>query len=400
MQPPIAKTIACRATVPGMSYLSSTGLAVPRTADFVTAIRAAIEDELGITVDWSSNVVLAQLVNVFAQELGDLSDTVQAVYDMRDLSGATGIHLDNLCALVGITRNPATKGSVTLTLTATKAVTVRQGDLVEAADYNGSRWSISEDVVFVGAGSSDVVATCTEPGAVAAPAGEIATIITPRDGWSAVTNAADATLGVDRETDAQLRKRRATALHSPGSTSVYAIRAAALAVDGVTACVVLQNSTGSSQTIEGKTLDPHSVFVVVYPDTMTSAQQDTLAAELYKHVTAGIKLMGTDVTLYVADATGANRAISWDWASALSVNVTATITLLPGYVLADVQDAVEDAIEDVFAALAPGEDLRVLALQGAISQVEGVASLSLSPSSDTTITATQVATAGTITVTT
>jgi len=60
---------------------------------------------------------------------------------------------------------------------------------------------------------------------------------------------------------------------------------------------------------------------------------------------------------------------------------------------------VEAAISGVFDTLAPGDDWRVLATQGAISTVEGVLGVTLTPSADQTVLASEVATAGTITVT-
>ena len=83
----------------------------------------------------------------------------------------------------------------------------------------------------------------------------------------------------------------------------------------------------------------------------------------------------------------------------MTVNVSASLTLAVGYVLADVQDAVEAAISGVFDVLAPGDDWRVLATQAAIAQVDGVLAVSLTPSADQTVLASEVAVVGTVTVT-
>ena len=380
-------------------YLTSTGLAVPTLSEWVVKHRADYEADLDVTITWGSEVVLSSMVNVSAQTASLLSDLAVAMYDAYNPATAVGVHLDNIATINGLTREAAEASTVTLTLTATKAAVAERGDVYQGGTSDtAARWTLSEQVVFTGAGSKTVVAVCTVKGAVTALAGTITTIVTTRDGISSVTNAADASVGEDIETDAELRLRRKASFQRAGSTTPGALRSRLLTVDGVQHAAVLNNPKGYAQTIEGKSLPGKSIAVVLYPSTLTTVQQEAVAKEIFQHSAAGIDQVGS-VTKTVQDDSGVPQTVAWDYATASSQNVTATLTLAAGYVLADVQADVEANIAALFDLMAPGGDLRTLAILRAISDVEAVVGVTLTtPAADVSIPASQVATQGTVTL--
>jgi len=380
-----------------MAALTDEGFIAPRTADFSSTFRSTVESS-GVAPDWESNEVWGNLDAWITPLLGELGEASQASYDARDVNNATGIHLDNAANLVGVERHDASLSTVTLLLQATKAVTIFLGDKVQDV-VTLAFWVATEEVVFTAAGAKESVFQADTAGAVSAIAGDITKIVTPRDGWGAVANAADANQGVDRESDTSLRRRRAESVQAAGSTSQNSIRARMLAVDGVLAGLVLQNDLGVSQTIEGKTLDPHSIFVIAYPSTMNGDQQDALAQVLYDHSSAGIKMMGTDVTKTVTDIAGGSRPIAWDWATANPVTLGVVVTLDPRYDLATVTPQIEANVQAYFDSLLVGEDVRQLQLCIAAGTVDGVLSAVFTPGTDIPILATEVATLSSLTVT-
>lgn len=381
-------------------YLTQTGLAVPTLSEWVVYCRDTLAADLGITVDWTSDLVLSHIVNLVALPASELSDLGQALYDAYNPATAGGVHLDNIASLNGLERNAATASSVTLTLTVDKATTLERGDQVQGGTSDTkARWELSEQVVFTGAGSQDVVATCITTGPITALAGTITTIVNTRDGWTGVTNAAAATPGTDEESDAALRIRRAATLQRSGSTTPAALRARLLLLDGVQSAAVLSNPEGFAQTIEGKSLPPRSIAVVLYPDTLTTDQETEVAKTIFQHSVAGIEQVGAE-TKTVQDSSGVEQTVAWDYATSSPQNVTASLTLAAGYTLAGVTPEAESKITSLFSLLQPGEDLRTLAITCALGEVEGIIGVSLTtPAADVSIPASQVATEGTVTLT-
>src|SRR5678815_4906282 len=100
--------------------LTDEGYAAPTAADFLTTIRDAFVAALtglGLPadVDWSRDVFLGQITASMAVTLGDLSEGTQALYDGFDVNAATGVMLDSLALIVGVTRRPASASTVALT---------------------------------------------------------------------------------------------------------------------------------------------------------------------------------------------------------------------------------------------------------------------------------------------
>ena len=382
--------------------LTDDGFIAPRAADLLTIIRDDFEARSGIDVDWEEDLVLGTLTASMAAQLGDLAEGLQALYDSFDVNNATGLALDNLCQIVGVTRDPSTAGSVTLTLTGTTGTVIPAGSLVEGGTSDtAARWETSESVTLSG-GTGSVVATCTTRGRITADAGTVTKIVTPVSGWSAVTNAAAATPGVERETDTDLRARRAESLSVAGTTSVAALRTALLALDFVTAAVVLENATDADVTTSGVAIDAYGVAVILYPSTLTTAQKEQVATTMFAKIAAGTPLMGA-VTATVTKADGATHTLRWAWATTTAVNVAVQVTAFDtGYVLADVQDAIEAAITTYFAGLTVGAAARRLDIFAALAAIPGVAAVALSlnsGSTDITPNLNVLLTEGTVTIT-
>lgn len=357
--------------------LTDDGYTAPRAADFLTLIRDGYEERTGLTIEWDADTFLGTITAIMADQLGDLAEAGQAVYDAFDVNNASGLQLDNLALIVGVTRTPATYSTCSVTLTGTNGTIVREGSIVEGGGEDGhARWEVSENVTIAG-GTATVIVTAQEAGATEADAAEIVTIVTPIDGWATVTNAAPATAGSDRESDAALRKRRQASLQTAGSRSLNALRANLLELDGVQAAVVVDNATASTATVEGLSLLPHSIGVVIYPSTLTDAQKQEIAETIYDQLAAGIATNGTGTIATVTGADGYSKTIKWDYASDETVNVAAVLTLAAGYELDDVQEEAEEAITDYLLALDVGEAARILAILALLAAIEGIAGAAL-----------------------
>jgi len=92
-----------------MAGLDDSGFSARRAADLRDTIEGELQARLDTTLDFGRDTAIGQIVAVLATLLGDLEEAIQAVYDARDLNNATGIQLDNIARINGLTREPATR---------------------------------------------------------------------------------------------------------------------------------------------------------------------------------------------------------------------------------------------------------------------------------------------------
>ena len=97
--------------------IDATGITVKRLADIRESLNERARAAFGSTVNVATDSVLGRLIGIFAAELSLVHELAQETYDAIDPDQAVGSQLDNLCALIGVSREPArsTYGSITLT---------------------------------------------------------------------------------------------------------------------------------------------------------------------------------------------------------------------------------------------------------------------------------------------
>jgi uncharacterized phage protein gp47/JayE len=371
--------------------LPLTGYSAKRLADWRTDLRDdfrtalnIVTAGLGTSVNLDEGSVLGNLLDAFAARLDELSEASQDLFDSFDERNATGVYLENLARLVGMTgRLAATRSTATVTLTATAACTVPAGSIV--ADTTGQQWVTQTAHVFAGAGSADVVAKPDAYGPIPATAATITTIVTPVTNWSAVTNAADATTGRDRETDSELRLRRRQSLQITGASAPDAIQARVLAVSVVDSCTVYDNRTAYPVTLGTTTtltLPGHSLAVVVSPNGIAAASDrlaiaqaiwDSAPAGIYTaRMTAADAGAGGGVTETVTDSSGNSQSVNFSTAKDKSITFTVNVTKEAAGVTGTIQAAIKQAVVDYVASLGPSEQPLALPIYVAVDAVEYV----------------------------
>lgn len=386
--------------------LTSAGYLARRTADIVDSIRARIENATGETFDWAADTFWAVVTLAVAEELGSAEEAIQAVYDSWDRNNATDLQLDVLGALIGVPRNDASYSEATVTLTGASGTPVPSGALVEGGGPDDtSRWVLTESVSIGTMGTVDATVHAVDPGAVGAAVGKIDAIVTPVSGWTSVTNAAavedGAGIGNDRESDDDYRRRQASSMQIIGSGSTNAIRAALLDLDYLSNVVVVENDTFDAAVVSGLSLDPVSIFVVLYPQTTVDEQLQEIADTIHGRLPAGTKTMGTDETASVVKADGQIKTIAWDWSSELTVNVVVTVELEAGYTVLQVTPPIGEVVTRAFSALQVGEPMYDLDVLKLLDDVDGLkrATVTLNAATSVTPSASQLCVKGTVTVT-
>lgn len=273
--------------------LTSTGLNLD---DFET-VRALVVAQLRATIsnilDVSPDQPIGQITDITLEHRQQISELLQEIYSAMDPEQATGQSLDALCSMTGTYRNPATYGTVGLTLNLNAATTVSAGKIAAVTGDPDNQWILDADVTSVGAGNYAGTATASETGVIQALAGTITTIVTPVAGWNSVTNALDADEGEEVESDTDLRLRREVELQQGGSTALGAVVAAVSAIEEVIQVIGYENVRAYVQ--DG--MPPKSIEIV-YWSGATSPTPAAVVAEIAETIQSekagGIQAYGTD----------------------------------------------------------------------------------------------------------
>jgi len=375
--------------------ISSTGFTVETFDSRMARLRAAFEADAGITPDWDSDEeFISILFDVVGAELQTIAEAHQALWDAYAPNNASGRALENIAAIAGISRIPASRSRATVTLGGTPGTVVPAGKIIRHASTK-TRWTLLEDVIVPGSGIVEAETT----GPVSAAPGTLTEIVTPVGGWSSVTNADSAALGSVTESDARLRARRNAELARASTGTIPSISAAVLGVDGISGAKVVANDTGVTTTVGSFVLPHASIIVLVLPDPLTANEKSALAAAMLSVVPAGILTVGAESCSTALN--GVTYSFAYDHATSSVVNVAVTISPKPGFTVADLEPEVENAITAYFGDLAIGGDVRLLPIWGALDNIAGVEAVTVllnGVGADFTIADTEIATLGTITV--
>lgn len=355
-----------------MAGLDATGLTIKRLEDLRADMGSRLKVELGSEARTEPDSTLGHLIGVVAISMSELWQLAQSLYESFDPDSAVGEALDNVVGITGITREPATKASGTLTLSGTDTTVVPAGSLV-GSTLNDEVSLVTQETVTIGAtvsGEVDVEVLAEEAGALTVLAGEADKILTPVSGWSSVTNAADLTDGTAVETDAELRLRARRSLQIVGAGTDNAIRSKVQDLDDVTDALVISNRTLA--TVDG--IPAKAFHTIIWPDT--GVDEDNVAATIFITMPAGIEPHGA-VSKTVTDAQGVSQLVKFSYATRVPIGIEIDLTvnaLFPADGVDQVEAAVLALADSDFTI---GEDVRTMAIICAVNSVEGIVSLVL-----------------------
>lgn len=322
--------------------------------------------ELGPTVSTGNHTILGMHLEANAIELSYLYDLLGDIVASGDPDSAEGVQLDNLNRLRGAIRNPARNSTAIVSCGGVNGTNIPALSIVRIG-LDGERW-LTNSAITIAGGSTDVAVTAENTGPIEAAIGAIDTIVTAITGWNTVTNAAEAVLGEDVETDSDYRTRSEDT--STGTTTEESIYTRLSEQDDIDAVSVVSNRTNSTD-VYGT--PAHTAWIVIYPNT---ADQTNIAETIWGEagVAAGIGMRGSQ-TATVTDENGYTQQIQWDWASAVDVWISVVGTKDADYP-AGGDTLVADAITDYFATVRVGADVYPAPISAAVvDAVPGIKTL-------------------------
>ena len=332
-------------------YIDSSGLHIPTYSDIRNQLIEDAKNIFGQDIYLEIDSQDYQWIAVISEKIYDAFQLAQYVYNNRSPSTAIGVALDSIVKLNGIKRKSGEHSTCLVTLTGLSGTQIING-LVE--DASGNQWSLPSIVIILSEGEIEIIATCNVSGPISANIGDINTIVTPTYGWNSVVNNVAAVIGVEQETDAQLRARQALSTAVPSQTVLEGTRGAIAAVSGVTRFGVYENDTNE---VDDRGLPEHSITCVV-----EGGNESNIANAIYLNKGIGAYTNG-DIEISIVDSYGQSTVIRFYRPVYKDIEATINVKALPGYT-SNITDQIKQNIVNYLNGLSIGENLTVSALWG------------------------------------
>lgn len=323
-----------------------------QTATFTQIRDALIRNYKGVygsDIDLSTSNADGVYINNLALIINNILESFKTIYSNLDVNTASGIYLDNLCALSNITRKPATYSTAVVNVKNNSNTELNLENLI-FVDKAGTEWKNYESFTL-GVKDSDndnknLIVTCSEIGAVEAPPGWIDKTLEILD--IIITQEEEANIGEEIESDSDLRNRRAQSTGADGVTVLESLISALLEISGIQDVKIYNNNSGSNiqypsnlNAPKDKTNIPsHGIYVIVRKNTQEDLNSQ-IGEIIYQKLTPGISsTQSTDILTgtpkfydYIPVGPGGSSLTLFNkksyWKEAIGVSPEIKITIIP-----------------------------------------------------------------------
>lgn len=135
-----------------MSFgLTAQGLIIKRLADILAEMNAAWQGAFGIGVNLDPSSPAGQIIGIQAEREALIQMLLQDVYNSFYPDTAQGVSLDNVCALSGITRLPATFSTVVARVTGVDTTAVIKGAFIASVLGNPLARFVNDEAFVISA---------------------------------------------------------------------------------------------------------------------------------------------------------------------------------------------------------------------------------------------------------
>lgn len=333
-------------------YIDGTGMHIPLYQEIVDKLVEDMKQIFGDDIYLEADSQDYQQISIFARMIYDSYNLALLAYNNRTPKDAIGIGLDNIVALAGIQRKPATASTVVLTITGVDGTKISNG---EVSDDNGNYWELPDEVIIPSNGIIDVTATSKEKGNVSALPNTITNINTPVYGWLSVTNKQASSAGIDVENDFELRGRFSLSVLGPSSSIFESLQESLAAIPGVTRVRGYENDTSATSTGTVPPNVPAGIPSHTISFVVEGGNDVDVATELYMKKTPGCGTFGT-TTVKLQSVTGNVLAVNFYRPQYTNVKVKITIKQLDGYT-SDYVDKMQEAVSTYITEMSIAEAL-------------------------------------------
>ncbi|MGU0693157.1 baseplate J/gp47 family protein [Pseudomonas aeruginosa] len=285
-----------------MGQLTDKGYVGQRLDSILEELDRGFRAIYGNDIDLAPDSPDGQMLGLIAQIRADLEELGEAIYRALDPDHASGAWLEQRAAYAGLLRRRARYSYLRgVLLSGCPGAVLPAGAVVR--DINQGRWQLIGETLLGGDGSARGDFRSLELGAFPLPADSPLTLETLAPGWSAARNRQPAEVGVEEETDAELRARFFRSRARPAQNSLDGMVAEILQLADVREVVGLEN-TGNQADANG--VPAHSLNLIV-----DGGDEQAIATVIFQRKTAGTGLRG-DVEVTLADSQGIARRLRFD----------------------------------------------------------------------------------------
>jgi uncharacterized phage protein gp47/JayE len=329
------------------------------------------------SLNTSPETPIGQFIGIIALKAAELWEVAEATYKAGDPDSASGDALDSIAALTGTRRRAATRSLVTVDVTLASGTVLPAGSAVSVAGQPSVRFRLINDFTAPSTGTFALDFEAVNAGAVVANAATLTTIATPVAGWSAATNVLDAVVGLELETDAEFRLRRASTLARQGAATLPAMAADLLDVEGVVTAQVFENVTDA---VDSDGRPPRSIEFLIYDGSSDGsvADADDIRAAIFKTKAAGMSTYGTVAGTY-NDPAGDGHIVYFSRPTGVPVYVRLDVTASTAEGWSSTSsDALKASIVNwARTSLSVGEDVSIARVSAQGFSVAGVTDVTL-----------------------
>lgn len=326
-----------------------TGLSLA-TRDYWTSYFAQKFQEIyGSDVNLGSDTPDGQLIGIIVQVILDLQDLIANVNASFDPDQAQGVVLDQRVAINGIQRLGGTYTVTPITLVIDRPLNLygidQENDtnaepVYTVADNEGNRWRLQDSQIGLLPGTHVLNFQAEEPGAQLTIPNTITIPVTIVLGVVSINNPTTYTsLGINEETDAQLKVRRQKSVSLASQGYYTGLLAALLNINGVTGAFIYENNTDST---DSDGVPSHSIWVIVGG----SAADADIADAIYRKRNAGCGMYG-DQSYTITQINGTLFVVNWDTVIARTLFCRFTVTSIDGVISPNIE-AIRDQLPAAF----------------------------------------------------
>ena len=294
-----------------MATLTETGIQIERLNDIVKRFEDGFRQIYGQNIDLSPNTPDGQMVGILAQIKMDIEELAENVYRQLDPDVATGAWLEQRVAYAGLMRRGASYSYLRSVIITGEPNTQLYAGIV-VSDQNKVRWVLTSDIQLDSNGSGRADFRSEQLGSFNLAKNTTLTIETVTIGLTNAVTFENAEVGVEEETDTQLRERFLFSRTKNAQNSAEAITAKISALPDVKQVRVLENNTAQRDAFG---VESHSIDVIVY-----GGNDEEIANVIYQNKGAGVGLQGN--TLINLKKDGETRPIRFDKVSLVDIQVS------------------------------------------------------------------------------
>lgn len=313
----------------GKAVISSGGIFIQSLPEVIDDLTTSLQLIYGESINIDQNTPDGQLIGIIAKLDTDIQEQLVALYNSFDPDAAVGQALHKIIKLSGLTRNPATRSTVVLSMVLSKQVIFPSDFTVK--DTVGQEWVIALAQTLE-AGTHSVDFYAKEWGSISSSSGTITEEVTILDGVTSFSNPLASTIGADEEDDVSLRLRRRRSVEKPSFSTIGGLIARLLDINGVIDAKVYENRTSVYDSALG--INPHTIWCIV--DGGLNAD---IAEAIAKEKTAGVGEKGTVTAEYTETFSRADlstftyiHGVVFDRPNIVSPHIRLTVTAISGVV--------------------------------------------------------------------